>query len=128
MCELTFRCLAPRGATGMLDYSDTDVLNAALQTMTNAGLNTTTGGSCDILSILIYQANADGSVPSQTANTVDSYAMRRTSSGCAPVPVSLGYPPSVREQVVAIGAAPPSAGYRSPTAIIYAPSCSAQWA
>ncbi|MDB5059998.1 MAG: hypothetical protein JWO59_3470 [Chloroflexi bacterium] len=94
-----------------LDYSDNQVVNRVLQILGGHGLNTIHNSSCDIQNILIYQANPDGSVPINRANTVDEYRMNIVGGVCTPTLFGVqGYPPSVREVVVTPGTAPPNVG------------------
>lgn len=94
-----------------LDYSDNQVVNRALQILNTHGLNTIHGGACDIQNVLIYQANADGSVPTNRANTVDEYRLQIVGGVCIPVLYGVqGYPPSVRPVVQTPGTPPPNIG------------------
>jgi hypothetical protein len=95
-----------------LDYSDNDVTGRILQLLGQHGLNTIHNNSCDIQGILIYQANADGSVPViNRANLVDEYPMRIVGGVCTPVLLGVqGYPPSAREVVEVPGTPPPNIG------------------
>jgi TadE-like protein len=97
---------------GSLSYNDNKMTTEVLNTLSQHGMNTIHNGVCDIQKIEIYQSDPNG-VPIAGPNSEDVYPVINVGGVCIQGAHTMyGWPPGVRNVVVAPGAATPDIGVR----------------